>query len=56
MGKGKHVRNRSMKVLHKKRLRSKKYKHSKWKLNYPEIFKTIGRFPYIVRKDDKRYN
>lgn len=54
-GKGKSIRNRSAKVLHKRRLKSKKFKASKWKLNYPDIFKVINYFPFIVRKDDKRY-
>lgn len=57
MAKGKHnIRRRSEKVLHRKRLRSNKYKKSGWKLkHYPKIFKQINIFPYIVRKDDERY-
>jgi len=55
MGKGKNVRDRSAKVLHMKRLMSKKYKASGWKLNHRDIFKVINYFPFIVRKDDKRY-
>jgi len=55
MGKGKHPRRRSAKPLHRKRIRSHKFKASKWKLNYPKIFKQINYFPYIVRKDDKRF-
>ena len=56
MGRGKSVRYKSMKALRNKILLSKKYKNSEWKLlNYPEIFKRINEFPYIVRRDDKRY-
>ena len=56
MGRGKSVRNRSEKTLRRKRMRSNKHKSSGWKLkNYPEIFKVINYFPYIVRRDDERY-
>lgn len=54
-GKGKTVRKRTMKALRRRRLRANKYKHSGWKLNYPDIFKQIDYFPYIVRRDDKRF-
>ena len=54
--KGKNPRKRSMKSLRRKRLKSRKYKASKWKLqNYPSIFKEIQYFPFIVRRDDHRY-
>ena len=56
-GKGKSVRKRSEKALHRKRMRTRKYKASKWKIkNYPNIFKVINYFPYIVRRDDKKFN
>ena len=56
MAKGRSVRRRSEKVLRKRRIKSNKYKASKWKLKYPEIFKQISYFPFIVRRDDKRYD
>ena len=58
-GKGKRLRARSYiskeKLIEKRRMRTNKFKRSKWKLNYPNIFKVINYFPYIVRRDDKRY-
>lgn len=53
--KGKNPRTRSMKALRRRRMRSKKFKHSKWKLNYPKIFKLISYYPFIVRREDTRY-
>lgn len=53
--KGKNPRRRSMKSLRRRRLKSHKYKSSKWKLEYPNIFKEISYFPFIVRIDDIRY-
>lgn len=53
--KGKNPRRRSGKILRIRRLRSNKYKNSKWKLEFPEIFKEIRNFPFIVRRDDERY-
>jgi len=58
-GKGKVLRARALvhreKMIARKRMKTNKFKHSGWKLNYPEIFKVIDNFPYIVRKDDQRY-
>ena len=55
-GKGKNPRRRSQKPLHRRRKKSNKLKHSKWKLDrFPEIFKRIDVHPYIVRRDDERY-
>lgn len=48
--KRRNTRNRSQKSLRRRRLRAKKYKSSKWKLNYPKYFKEINEFPYIVRR------
>ena len=48
--KGKNPRKRSMKALHRRRLKTRKYRVSKWKLNYPDIFEEINEFPYIIRK------
>ena len=45
-------RLRSKKVFNRKRRKSKKYKSSKWKLKYPEIFKEVDYPPYIVRRDE----
>lgn len=53
--KRRNSRARSQKSLRRKRLKSKKYKSSKWKLRFPELFKEISYFPYIVRRDDRRY-
>ena len=59
-GKGKRVRARGWlhkeKEIARRRMRSHKFKASKWKLKrFPEIFKVIDYFPYIVRRDDKRF-
>lgn len=59
-GKGKRLRARAFshreKVLAGRRMRTRKFKASGWKIkNYPDIFKVIDNFPYIVRRDDKRY-
>ncbi|KKN36743.1 hypothetical protein LCGC14_0770490 [marine sediment metagenome] len=58
-GKGKRLRSRALshkeKTIARKRLRSNKFKHSGWKLNFPDLFKVIDHFPFIVRKDDRRY-
>ncbi len=58
-GKGKVLRARALihkeKIIARRRMRSNKFKASKWKLNYHSIFKQIDYFPYIVRIDDKRY-
>ena len=54
--KGKNPRKRSMKALRRRRIKTRKYKSSGWKIKqFPEIFKEISYFPFIVRKDDKRY-
>lgn len=54
--KGKNPRKRSMKALRRKRLKSHKRKSSGWKIKqFPELFKVIDYFPYIVRRDDERY-
>jgi len=56
MAKRRSTRKRSQKSLHKKQLKSRKYKSSGWKLKqFPEIFKVIDYSPWIVRRDDKRY-
>lgn len=47
--KGKNIRRRSSKPLHIKRRKTKKYRVSKWKLEYPDIFKEVNYFPYIIR-------
>lgn len=55
-GKGKNTRRRSEKVLRTKRKKSRKYKHSAWKLKlFPKLFRQVSYYPYIVRKDDKRF-
>lgn len=48
--KGKNPRKRSMKALRRKRLKTRKYRSSAWKLNYPNIFEEISDFPYIIKK------
>ena len=48
--KGRNPRKRSMKALRRKRLKTRKYKSSSWKLNYPDIFEEISVFPYIIKK------
>jgi hypothetical protein len=48
--KNRNVRKRSEKSLHRKRLKTRKYRNSGWKLNYPDIFEEITDFPYIIRK------
>lgn len=56
MGKIRSSRKRSQKALRKKQLKSRKYKSSGWKLKqHPNIFKAINYPPWIVRRDDKRY-
>jgi len=59
-GKGKRKRARSFlfreKAIARKRMKTNKFKSSGWKLkNFPEIFKEVPYFPYIVRRDDHRY-
>ena len=59
-GKGKRVRSRGYlhkeKVIARRRMRSNKYKASSWKIKkFPDIFKVVDHFPYIVRRDDTRY-
>ena len=58
-GKGKRLRARAFdhkeKMIARKRMRANKFKNSKWKLKYPDIFKVIDSFPFIVRRDDKRF-
>jgi len=59
-GKGKRKRARAFvhreKMLQRIRMRTNKFKRSGWKIeNYPDIFKVINYFPYIVRRDDERY-
>ena len=59
-GKGKRLRARALvhreKAIARKKMRANKFKHSKWKLErFPELFKVINYFPYIVRRDDERY-
>ena len=52
--KGKNPRKRSMKALRRKRLKTRKYKASSWKLNYPNIFEESDSFPYIIKKEVKK--
>ena len=59
-GKGKRLRARALiskeKAIARRKMKSNKFKHSGWKLKrFPELFKVIDHFPYIVRRDDKRY-
>jgi len=51
--KGKHPRWNHKSYHNSRRVKRKgKILHkSGWKLNYPEIFKLISEFPYIIRKD-----
>lgn len=50
------TRRRSQKAHNRRINRSKKYKSSGWKLKfYPNIFKAINYPPWIVRRDDKRF-
>ena len=51
--KGKNPRTRSKKAFNRRMRKSKKYKASKWKLNYPEIFKEVDYPPYIIRRDEE---
>lgn len=54
--KGKNPRTRSKKVHSRKQNRTRKYKHSGWKLKqFPSIFKEVAYPPWIVRRDDKRF-
>jgi len=48
--KDKHPRNRSMKVLRRRRIKRNIYKSRGWKLNYPKVFKEIEYYPFIVKK------
>jgi len=51
--KGKHPRwnhknyHNKRRAIHKRHILS----NSGWKLNYPELFKLINDFPYIISKD-----
>jgi len=54
--KGKNPRKRSMKALRRKRLKTRKYKASSWKLNYPNIFEESDSFPYIIKKEVESIN
>ena len=53
--KARNTRRRSQKTLNNWRIKARKYKSSEWKLDFPEIFKEISYFPFIVRRDDKRF-
>ncbi len=50
---GKHPRwnHKSYHNLNRIKKKRKILYNSGWKLNYPEIFKLISEFPYIIRKD-----
>jgi hypothetical protein len=49
-------RKRSEKALHRFRLKKKIFKKRGWKIkNFPDLFKAIQEYPYIVRRDDTRY-
>ena len=49
--KRKYPRNRvSRKVLHTQKIKRKIFKSRGWKLNYPEHFTMIDKYPYIIRK------
>ena len=57
MGRSRSVRSRSKKVHSRKQSRSKKHKHSGWKLKrFPNLFKAIAYPPWIVRRDDRRFD
>lgn len=51
--KGKTPRKRSGKPLRRRRKKSNKMKHSKWKRDYPEYFEEVDYYPYFIRKDGK---
>lgn len=53
--KGKFPRRRSQKVLNRRRMRTRKYKNSGWKLKYPQLFMEVNYYPYIIRRDDKKH-
>ena len=50
--KGKHPRwtHKNYHNMRRKHKKTKKLRKSKWKLEYPELFKLIEDFPYIVSK------
>ncbi len=51
--KRKYPRNRiSRKVIHRQKIKKNILKTRGWKLDYPDLFEIIEKFPYIVRKED----
>lgn len=49
--KAKYPRNRiSRKVIHQHRLKKRILKKRGWKLDYPDIFELVDKYPYVVRK------
>jgi len=57
--KGKTIRKRGLfhreKAIARKKNKHNRFKRSKWKLQFPGIFKVIDYYPFIVRKDDERF-
>jgi hypothetical protein len=52
--KTKYPRNRiSRKVIHRQKIKKRILKSRGWKLNYPDLFELIDKYPYIVRKGGK---
>jgi len=51
--KGKHPRwnHKSYHIARRNRKKRRILRNSGWKLDYPEIFKLIEDFPYIVRRE-----
>ncbi len=52
--KTKYPRSRiSRKVIHRQKIKKKILKSRGWKLNYPDLFELIDKYPYIVKKGGK---
>jgi len=52
--KTKYPRSRvSRKLIHKQKIKKKILKSRGWKLNYPDLFELIDKYPYIVKKGEK---
>jgi len=45
-----HPRKRSAKTLNRRRVKNKIYKSRGWKLDFPNLFKEIPDYPFIVNK------
>jgi len=47
------VNHRNYHITNRIKLKRRIYKKRGWKLNYPDLFEEIEKFPYIIKKVQK---